>query len=163
MRYFIYLFVYSILSASNNIVSSNKKKDLLDSDHNLITSNYTFDKPISDFSSEKSFDIQLRKGQNDNSDVTYLTSTIEEIPIYYESKKYARKCDNEYLYITGSSNNYTLLVIDQNGNQFVDKNWSITLYNLISDRQAKNSKPGFIEMGNYDDKAKIISLEKKDR
>lgn len=133
-----------------------------DSDYNLITSDNTFDKLATDLSSKKSFNVELKKSQNDGSDLTRFTTTIEKSPIYYGCQKYTRKSQEEYVYINGFIHNYTLFVIDQNGNRFVDNNCIITPYNLIDDQQAENSKPGVIENVNYEYQCRITSSDIKE-
>lgn len=133
-----------------------------DSDYNLIESDDAFDKSITDLSSKKSFNVELKKSQNDNSDLTHFTTTIEKTPVYYEWQKYTRKSQNEYVYITGYINNYSLFVIDQNGSRYVDNDCIITPYNLIDDQQAENSKPGIIENVNYEYRCSITSSDIKE-
>lgn len=92
----------------------------------VVKSGDTFSKKIADLNFDKkdetTFPVEIQTRKGNNSDVTHLTATIKRVPLYYESQVYFRDFEYATLYSNGPLNaNYTLLVIDQDGNRKIDK------------------------------------------
>ena len=89
------------------------------------TSTGTFYKKISDLTFDEnnqvSFDVQIHLKSGDDSDITYMKATVEEVPMFLEAEPYHRKTQKVATYIINTfKNNFTLLTITEDGNRLVD-------------------------------------------
>lgn len=89
------------------------------------TSTGSFYKKMSDLTFDEnnqvSFDVQINLKSGDNSDITYMKATVENVPMFEETEPYHRKTQKVATYILNNyKNNFTLLTITQEGKHLVD-------------------------------------------